>query len=61
MLADVVLGTAQSLRAHALRFGLTSLGIVWGLFMLTLLVAEMDGFNDHWERATTKIGARLRA
>ncbi len=58
-LADVLLGTAQSLRAHALRFGLTSLGIVWGLFMLTLLVAEMDGFNDHWERATTKIGARL--
>lgn len=58
-LVDVVLGTVRSLRAHALRFGLASLGIVWGLAMLTYVVASMDGFEEHWERSTQKIGARL--
>ena len=32
---DLIRDTARSLRAHAMRFFLTSLGIVWGAFLLT--------------------------
>ena len=59
MFVDLLLATLRSIRGHALRFSLTSLGIVWGVLMLTFLVASMDGFNLHWERMTTKIGSRL--
>ena len=42
-----LLSTLRSLRAHALRFTLTSMGIVWGAFLLTYgfardLVDRMD-------------------
>jgi putative ABC transport system permease protein len=59
MLADVLIDTARSLRAHALRFTLTSLGIVWGIFTLTYLQATTDGFDVHYHRMITKIGSRL--
>ena len=51
--------TLQSLRAHALRFALTSLGIVWGAFVLTYLTASMQGFDDalhdaSWRRSAPR-------
>jgi putative ABC transport system permease protein len=42
-LVDLFLQTLKSLRAHALRFALTSLGIFWGAVMLTYLSATMVG------------------
>lgn len=42
-LIDLFLQTLHSLRAHALRFVLTSLGIFWGAVMLTYLSATMVG------------------
>ena len=59
MLADVLVDTARSLRAHMLRFTLTSLGIVWGIFTLTYLQATTDGFDLHFHHMITKIGSRL--
>ena len=51
---DLLLSTLRSLRAHKLRFGLTSLGIVWGALLLTFLSASIEGFADHF-------GAQLEA
>jgi putative ABC transport system permease protein len=52
-LIDLFLQTLGSLRAHALRFSLTSLGIFWGAVMLTYLSATMAGqekaFGDQLE------------
>jgi len=56
---DLLLETLRSLRAHALRFGLTSLGIVWGAFMLTYLSATMEGTDRHFTEALQKMGPRI--
>jgi len=56
---DLLRSTLQSLRAHALRFALTSLGIVWGAFLLTFLSASIEGIDTHFERATTKAGPKF--
>jgi putative ABC transport system permease protein len=48
----------RSLRAHALRFGLTGLGIVWGVAMLTFLLASADGYEAHFEAELDEIGQR---
>jgi putative ABC transport system permease protein len=59
MLADVAAETLRSLRAHRLRYGLTSSGIVWGILMLTFLSASMDGYDLHFAHEMTKIGRKV--
>jgi putative ABC transport system permease protein len=56
---DLLLTTARSVRAHAFRFGLTSLGIVWGIAMLTYLSASADGYDQHFDRQLEKLGQRI--
>jgi len=58
-LVDVWLDTLRSVRAHGLRYALTSLGIVWGIFTMTFLQSMTDGFDAHYEQQLTKIGSRL--
>jgi putative ABC transport system permease protein len=58
-LLDLLLDTVRSVRAHALRFALTSLGIVWGIFTMTFLQSMTDGFDSHYQSQLQKIGARL--
>lgn len=48
----------RSLRAHALRFALTGLGMVWGVAMLIFLLAAVDGFEANFDRQLDKIGQR---
>ena len=56
---DLLLSTLQSLRAHALRFTLTSLGIVWGAFLLTFLTASMRGSERHFTRELEEVGPKV--
>ena len=56
---DLLLSTLQSLRAHALRFALTSLGIVWGAFLLTFLTASMRGTETHFTRELEEVGPKV--
>ncbi|TFG98586.1 MAG: hypothetical protein E4H11_00210, partial [Myxococcales bacterium] len=56
---DLLLSTLQSLRAHALRFTLTSLGIVWGAFLLTFLTASMRGTEQHFTRELEEVGPKV--
>ena len=56
---DLLLSTLRTLRAHALRFVLTGLGIVWGAFMLTFLTATMEGINDHFIRELEEAGPKF--
>lgn len=58
-MVDLLLSTLRSLRAHALRFTLTSLGIVWGAFLLTYLTASMEGVDAHFTRELEEAGPRL--
>jgi putative ABC transport system permease protein len=59
MLRDLVSTTLRSLWAHAFRFGLTALGIVWGAAMLTYLSASADGYDRHFEVQLDKLGQRI--
>ena len=56
---DLLISTLRNLRAHALRFGLTSLGIVWGAFMLTFLSGTMEGFDRHYKHELQEVGPKL--
>ncbi len=56
---DLILSTLQNLRAHALRFTLTSLGIVWGAFLLTFLTASMRGTEEHFTRELEEVGPKV--
>ena len=58
-MADLFFSTLQSLRAHALRFSLTSLGIVWGAFLLTYLTASMEGVSGHFTRELEEAGPKF--
>ena len=58
-LIDIALSTLRSLRAHALRFALTSLGIVWGVFLLVFLTGLMEGIDGHFTRELEEVGPRL--
>jgi len=49
----------RSLRGHRLRFGLTSLGVLWGTAMLTLLLGYTDGYDRHFQRELAKLGPRV--
>jgi len=57
--ADLLRETVRSLRAHALRFGLTSLGIAWGALLLTFLSAQMGGVRRHFMREIEEVGPKL--
>jgi len=56
---DLLLSTTRNLRAHALRFFLTSLGIIWGAFMLTFLGASMKGVADQFENEMENTGPKI--
>jgi putative ABC transport system permease protein len=56
---DFLLQTLRSLRAHALRFTLTSLGITWGAFMLTYSTATTEGMDKHFRDQLKKTGQRV--
>jgi putative ABC transport system permease protein len=58
-LGSVAADALRSVRAHATRFVFTSLGIVWGVAMLTYLSAMMDGYDVHFARQLAKIGQRI--
>ncbi len=57
-LATVVREVARSLRTHALRFGLTALGIIWGVAMLVFLLAAADGYESNFETQLAEVGPR---
>jgi putative ABC transport system permease protein len=56
---DLWIHTWRTVRGNALRYGLTSLGIVWGIFTLTLLQSVTDGFDLHFRAQVNKVGERL--
>ena len=56
--ASVAREVLRSLQAHALRFGLTALGIIWGVAMLTFLLAAADGYEANFETQLEEIGPR---
>jgi putative ABC transport system permease protein len=55
---DLLFETVRSVRAHAFRFILTSLGIAWGAFMLTFLSANMAGTDAHITRELEELGEK---
>lgn len=56
---DFLLQTLAAVRAHALRFGLTSLGIAWGAFMLTYSLATTEGMDRHFRDQLETTGPRV--
>ncbi|MDH5565854.1 MAG: ABC transporter permease [Myxococcales bacterium] len=58
-MGDLFRETLRSLRAHRLRFALTSLGVVWGAFMLTFLSASMRGVEEHYTRELELLGPKV--
>jgi len=56
---DLLLTTAQTLRAHAFRFALTSLGVSWGTMMLIYLTASVTGIDRHFSREIAEVGPRI--
>ena len=56
---DLFRSTIRSLRAHALRYSLTSLGILWGAMMLTLLSSSMAGVTQHFKDELAEIGPKV--
>ena len=56
---DLLWSTLRSVRAHGLRFFLTSLGIVWGAFLLTFLSSSMQGVSDHFDRELKEAGPKF--
>jgi putative ABC transport system permease protein len=58
-LFDLLLQTMRSLRAHALRFRLTSLGIFWGAAMLTFLSASTTGQEQGFQQQLERTGPKI--
>ncbi len=58
MIGTLVRETVRNVRAHAFRFALTGLGIVWGVAMLTFLLAAVDGYERHFAAELDEIGER---
>jgi putative ABC transport system permease protein len=56
---DLLVVVGQSLKAHRLRFALTSMGIVWGAFMLAYLSAAAEGTERHFDRVMQKAGPKI--
>ncbi len=59
MLLELLREALRSLRAHAFRYGLTSVGIVWGVLMLTYLSATMEGTHRHFVEEIQEVGPRI--
>ncbi len=53
---ELLLDTVRTLRAHAFRFVLTSIGVSWGTLMLTLLTAASLGIDRHFTREIEEVG-----
>ena len=49
----------SSIRAHKLRFALTSLGVAWGALMLTFLSAQIGNMGAHFRSELEEIGPKL--
>lgn len=58
-MGELVRDTLRTLRAHGLRFALTSLGVSWGTLMLTLLTASSLGVDRHFTREIEEVGPRV--
>lgn len=58
-MGELVRDTLRTLRAHGLRFVLTSLGVSWGTLMLTLLAASSLGVDRHFTREIEEVGPRV--
>jgi putative ABC transport system permease protein len=58
-MGELIRETVRSIRAHAVRFGLTSLGIAWGALMLTVLTTNMNGMTRHFRHELEEIGPKL--
>lgn len=56
---DLLRDTWTNLRAHTLRFSLTSLSIVWGAFLLTFLNGSLRGLDAHYKREIQDAGPKL--
>ncbi|HSJ99443.1 MAG TPA: ABC transporter permease, partial [Myxococcota bacterium] len=56
---ELVAETFRTLRAHAFRFALTSLGVSWGTLMLTYLTASVTGMDRHFSREIEEVGPRI--
>ncbi len=59
MIADLMTETFRSLRAHRLRFILTSTGIFWGVALLIFLSANAAGYQADFGDQLTTIGRRI--
>lgn len=59
MWSELIVDTLRSVRAHAVRFGLTSLGVFWGVLMLTFLSATSVGYDRHFGNMVHTIGQRI--
>lgn len=58
-MGELVRDTLRTLRAHGLRFVLTSFGVSWGTLMLTLLTASSLGVDRHFTREIEEVGPRV--
>jgi putative ABC transport system permease protein len=56
---DLLAETFRTLRAHAFRFALTSLGVTWGTLMLIYLTASVTGMDRHFSREIEEVGPRI--
>jgi putative ABC transport system permease protein len=56
---ELLLNTFRTVRAHAFRFALTSLGVSWGTGMLTLLTAASIGVDRHFTHEIEEVGPRI--
>lgn len=59
IISELLVETLRSVRAHAMRFGLTSLGVFWGVMMLTFLSAISTGYDRHFGDMVDKVGQRI--
>ena len=59
MFLELLRESLRSLRAHAFRYGLTAVGIVWGVLMLTYLSASMQGVYEHFVAEIKEVGPRI--
>ena len=59
MLFELFRESLRSLRVHAFRYGLTAVGIVWGVLMLTYLSATMQGTYQHFVDEIKEVGPRI--
>ncbi len=58
-MSELWISTLRSIRAHKMRFALTSAGILWGSFMLTFLSGTMEGFDQHFRRELEEAGPKI--